>query len=162
MDLVSLNLQRGRDHGIASYTAMRSICGHSSITSFDDLQGIMKDEVIQEFKDLYKNVEDIDLFLGGLAETPLSDGRVGPTFACIFFDQFMRLKSGDRFWYNSLAGFNKKQRKNLYKTSLAGILCENIPELKEIQMWPLLVPSPVNPIYPCSFYNRLNLKVFKG
>ncbi|XP_042893882.1 peroxidase-like [Penaeus japonicus] len=163
MDLVSLNLQRGRDHGIASYTAMRSICGHSSITSFDDLKGIMKDEVIQEFKDLYKNVEDIDLFLGGLAETPLSDGRVGPTFACILFDQFMRLKSGDRFWYeSSLAGFNFYQMNELYKTSLAGILCETIPELKEIQQWPLLVPSPVNRIYPCSSYQKLNLNVFAG
>ncbi|XP_069997700.1 salivary peroxidase/catechol oxidase [Penaeus vannamei] len=101
VDLVTDNIQRGRDHGIASYTALRNACRLSPITSFADLSGIMDDEVIDTFENLYSDVEDIELYVGGLAEHPVEGGIVGPTFACILLDQFLRLKHGDRFWYET-------------------------------------------------------------
>ena len=37
MDLVSLNLQRGRDHGLPGYTHFREVCGLGSASSFSAL-----------------------------------------------------------------------------------------------------------------------------
>ncbi|KAF2344368.1 hypothetical protein FHG87_024876 [Trinorchestia longiramus] len=49
----------------------------------------------------HRHVEDVDLYTGGLAELPVVGGAMGPTFACIVADQFLRLKLGDRFWYET-------------------------------------------------------------
>lgn len=49
---------------------------------------------------VYATVDDIDLFLGGVAEIPLSSGGLlGPTFACLVGETFQKIKYGDRFFY---------------------------------------------------------------
>ena len=50
---------------------------------------------------LFRSVEDLDLFVGGLAEESSSDTLLGPTFSCIFGNQFKNLRNGDRFWYEN-------------------------------------------------------------
>ena len=126
----------------------------------------------------------MDLFTGGLAELPLVSASVGPTFACIIADQFIRLKKGDRFWYeneqaspypftrgnfieNQMGDLMKilraflsiEQLKELQKTSLAGILCENAQNLESIQRWPLNTFNPLNPRYSCSAPNIPNINL---
>ncbi len=49
----------------------------------------------------WRNVDDIDLYVGGLSETPLAGAVVGPVFACIVGNQFSDLKRGDRFYYEN-------------------------------------------------------------
>ena len=43
-----------------------------------------------------RHVDDIDLFVGGVAEESVSGGVVGPTFACILANQFRSARKGDR------------------------------------------------------------------
>ena len=49
---------------------------------------------------VYRRVEDIDLFAGGISEVPVGDGIVGPTFGKIIAEQFRRSRYGDRYFYN--------------------------------------------------------------
>jgi peroxidase len=51
-------------------------------------------------KTLYLKVEDIDLIVGATMEQASFEcAIVGNTFLCLIADQFLRLKQGDRFFY---------------------------------------------------------------
>ena len=79
--LSSLNINRGRDHGIRPYNEYRALCGLNFAKSFDDLYNIPK-PVRKILEDVYADVNDIDLFSGGVSERPIEGGVIGATFAC--------------------------------------------------------------------------------
>ncbi|XP_066945856.1 peroxidase-like [Macrobrachium rosenbergii] len=136
MDLVALNIQRARDHGIPNYNKWRQICALPLAKSFDDLRDVMVPQVIEQLRVLYDDVNDIDLFIGGIAETPSSGSLLGYTFLCIVGDQFARLRLGDRFFYENgglQSSFNEAQLDEIRKTSLARVMCDNSDELDMMQ-----------------------------
>ena len=45
VDLVALNIQRGRDHGLPGYVRYREICRVGRARSFDDLQNNISKKV---------------------------------------------------------------------------------------------------------------------
>ncbi len=45
MDLVSLNVQRGREHGIPDYNTVRAFCGLPKAVSFEDLSNEIEQQV---------------------------------------------------------------------------------------------------------------------
>ncbi|XP_052234492.1 myeloperoxidase-like isoform X1 [Dreissena polymorpha] len=130
-DLASLNIQRGRDHGLPSYNEFRKWCGLSSVSSwYTSSPGGLVDHTFETITLLkaagYSSPQDIDFFPGALSEKPVSGGTLGPTMECIIGDQFRRLKFGDRFFYqNKKTGFNKAQQAAIQKYSLASLLCQN-------------------------------------
>lgn len=94
MDLMALNIQRARDHGIPPYIVWREACGLTPIRNWGQLLSIMDDDTVGRLRIAYTNLEDIDLFPGGMAEKPVIGGIVGPTFACIIAQQFLNLRQG--------------------------------------------------------------------
>ena len=50
---------------------------------------------------MFRHVDDIDLYIGGISERSVSDGVVGPTFACLISNQFNDLRRGDRYFYET-------------------------------------------------------------
>src|SRR5256885_30141 len=121
MDLAALNIQRGRDHGLADYNTVRAAYGLPKGTTFAQ---ITSDPALQQaLKDLYGNVNNIDLWVGGLAENHLPGASVGPTFARIISDQFSRLRAGDRFWYQR--EFGGAALWQIQHTTLADVIKRN-------------------------------------
>jgi peroxidase len=96
MDLVALNLQRGRDHGLKGYNAFRELCGFGRVETFPELADLIPMKIVERLALIYDDVDDIDFFIGGISEASAASGLLGPTFRCIVGDQFKRLQHGDR------------------------------------------------------------------
>ena len=52
--------------------------------------------VVEKLKKAYGHPDNVDLWIGGMAENHLEGARVGPTFQCILVEQFKSLRDGDR------------------------------------------------------------------
>lgn len=79
-------------------------------------------------------MDDIDLYTGAVSEKPLKGSILGPTLTCTILDQFLRLKKGDRFWYENPKSFTILQLKELRKTTLAKIICDNSDDVYNVQI----------------------------
>ncbi|XP_013777552.2 uncharacterized protein LOC106462198, partial [Limulus polyphemus] len=146
MDLAAMVIQQGRDHGIAGYTHWRKFCRLDPVIySFNDLHSVMSVNTVDKLAHLYKHVDDIDLFTGGLAENPVTGAAVGPTFGCLLGRQFHYLRRGDRFWYENdipPSSFTKEQLKEIRKVTLARVLCDNADKADFIQPSTMLISDP--------------------
>lgn len=81
------------------YNKFRQACGLRALGSWSEKPAEYDTDYWAKLKDVYEKVDDIDLFVGAIAEAPVRGGVLGPTFACLIAEQFKRLKQGDRFFY---------------------------------------------------------------
>jgi hypothetical protein len=96
-DLVAINLQRGRDHGLPSYNNARQFYTGSRAYSFSD---ITKDGYLAgELENLYGNVDNVDLWVGLYAETHLEGKSIGATVNAMLSHQLENLRDGDYYYY---------------------------------------------------------------
>ena len=99
-DLPALNMQRGRDHGLPGYNEVRVAMGLEPKSSFAE---VTSDTIVQDrLASVYGGVDEIDVWLGGLAEDPVNGAMVGELVSTVVKLQFERLRDGDRFWYERL------------------------------------------------------------
>ena len=131
LDLTSLNIQRGRDHGLPTYNDMRLALNLPAAKDFSD---ITDDVVLQrKLRSIYGTVSSVDLWVGGLSETPLrkQGSQLGELFHTIVARQFTELRDGDRFWYQTYLG--AKGLKYVENRTLAKIIRQNTAIGDEIQ-----------------------------
>uniref|UniRef100_A0A8D0G1L8 Eosinophil peroxidase n=1 Tax=Sphenodon punctatus TaxID=8508 RepID=A0A8D0G1L8_SPHPU len=126
LDLPALNMQRGRDHGLPGYSAWRRFCGLSQPRNEDELARVLNNrELANKFIKLYGTPDNIDIWVGALAEPFVYNGRIGPLLACVIGNQFRKLRDGDRFWWENSGVFTLQQLNALRKISLPSIICDN-------------------------------------
>jgi peroxidase len=135
LDLVSLNIQRGRDHGLPDFNTVRVDFGLPRKTSF--LQITSDPALAEELADIYGAVDNIDVFAGLLVEDRLPGMIVGETLRAILIDQFERSRAGDRFFYTrSLSG---EELARVRTTRLSDIIRRNT-SIRDLQNDVFFVP----------------------
>ena len=121
LDLASLNIQRGRDHGLPKYNDARELMG---LERYDDFSDVNSDVAVQEkLASVYDSVDDIDVWPGAIAEEDLEDGMVGELLNAILVDQFARSRDGDRFWYENR--LDEETLAEVKDTKLSDIILRN-------------------------------------
>jgi len=120
-DLAALNIQRGRDHGLATYYEARIIFGLEPPRSFADITS--NAQVAARLERLYGQVKKVDLWVGGLAEDHVGGSQLGGLFHTIVRDQFERVRDCDRFWYERV--YSGAELDEIRNTTLADVIRRN-------------------------------------
>jgi len=168
LDLVAVNIQRGRDHGIPGYNKYREICVGRAAKSWEDLGSSMGADTIKNLRRIYNSVDDVDLYVGGFLEAAHEDSILGPVFKCIIGDQFARLKKGDRFFYDlnvdPKLAFSPTQLQQIRKTTMARLICDNTDGIDSVQPFAFKMEVGVsNRLTACNSQAipTINLDVFR-
>ncbi|MEZ6014775.1 MAG: peroxidase family protein [Planctomycetota bacterium] len=97
LDLPALNIQRGRDHGLPSLAQARRDLGLPAPLTFAEVSS--DPLVVDRLARSARSPEELDLWVGGLAEDHVEGALVGETFHALLVRQFTALRDGDRLWY---------------------------------------------------------------
>ena len=125
LDLASLNIQRGRDHGLPDYNSVRV---HYTGFAASDFSDITSDAVLQTaLERAYGSVYEIDLWVGLLCEDQLNGSSVGVTMNAILGKQFENIRDADFYFYLNDPAFSGQQRDQLETTTLGDIIKRNSP-----------------------------------
>ncbi|KAL3041815.1 hypothetical protein OYC64_019902 [Pagothenia borchgrevinki] len=160
LDLGSLNMERGRDHGLPGYNAWRKLCGLSQPGNQAELARVLNNAgLARKLLQLYGTPANIDVWMGGVAEPFVRGGRVGPLFACLIASQFQRIRQGDRLWYENQGVFTPAQRAALSTSTISRIICDNTG-ISSVPTDAFSVISNCNRLVYCSSIRRLNLSTW--
>ncbi|XP_011920592.1 PREDICTED: dual oxidase 2 isoform X2 [Cercocebus atys] len=121
-DYVASSIQRGRDMGLPSYSQALLAFGLDIPRNWSDLNPNVDPQVLKATAALYnQDLSQLELLPGGLLE---SHGDPGPLFSAIVLDQFVRLRDGDRYWFENTRNglFSKKEIEEIRNTTLRDVL----------------------------------------
>ncbi|XP_057631506.1 lactoperoxidase isoform X1 [Chionomys nivalis] len=156
-DLAAINIQRCRDHGQPGYNSWRAFCGLSQPKTLQELSAVLRNKVLaKKLLDLYGTPDNIDIWLGAIAEPPVHRGRVGPLLTCLLGQQFQRIRDGDRFWWENPGVFTEKQRDSLRKVSFSRLVCDNT-RINKVPLDPFQANTYPHGFVDCSAIEKLDL-----
>jgi peroxidase len=141
MDLITLNLQRARDHGLPGYNDTRATLGLSRKTHFSE---ITTDAGIQAvLAQVYADVDSVDLWIGAMAEDHLPEANVGELLATGLALQFRHLRDGDRFFFLYDDALSEDEKQKIRTTSFANVIERNT-EMTTIQQMAFFTPDDID------------------
>lgn len=150
LDLVAINIQRGRDHGLDDYNTIRNHFLGTTASSFAD---ITSDATLQaKLQNAFNNnINEIDVFIGLLAEDHLPGSSLGPTLHAILKESFERIRDADRLWFEIDPSI-PQATKNIIRNTTMKELIENNTNLTTLQNNVFFVeacgPQYCTPNYP--------------
>jgi hypothetical protein len=103
LDLAALNIQRGRDVGLPDYRQLNF--AHSGTKPISTFSSITSDLALSRLLETVYlgNIDNIDAWVGALAENHVAGTSVGTLIKVMMENQFTRLRDGDRLFYRGNA-----------------------------------------------------------
>lgn len=100
-DLMALNVQRGRDHCLPDYNTVRKKSGLHPKDNFGEISD--DNEHNHKLKKAYGgDINNVDLYVGAVAESKYNKhSMLGELFHVIIWEQFDRIRTGDKYWYEN-------------------------------------------------------------
>ena len=124
LDLPSISIQRGRDHGLPNYNAVRKYYTGSTVSSFSTITSNSK--LASKLSTAYGgNINNVDLFVGLFSESLLSGKSVGVTLNAIAKKQFESLRDGDFYFYLNDPAISYEDRIRIANTTLGEVIERN-------------------------------------
>jgi hypothetical protein len=128
-DLMAIDIQRGRDHGIVDYNELRAAYGLSTLANFNQMP---TDAATRSaLASLYGGkINEVDAIVGALAETHLPGSSLGPLATAVIANQFERSRDGDRFFYTG--NYNGLYTNGVLNPDIAAIVDLNTLKLADV------------------------------
>ena len=173
LDLAAININRGRERGLPSYNEVRRSFGLPSIPSFNELTS--NPEEAQLLTSAYGSIENLDLWVGLLAETHMDESMMGRLMQVIIKEQFQLLRDGDRYYYEADPLFTFDELADVNNTHLRDIIMRNTDiKLMQDDVFTAMphddIPDAPEPIpvdldatlFPTIVQDLVNLNVFSN
>ncbi len=123
LDLVSININRGRERGLPDYNTVRASFGLSRYIFFPQIN--TDPNVYSRIQNTYANINNIDPWVGMLAERAIPGSVLGQTLNTILTQQFTALRDGDRFYYWNDPVLTDDEKAYIHNTTLRDIVMYN-------------------------------------
>ncbi len=123
LDLAAININRGRERGLPDFNTLRQDMGLTPYASFEELNA--DPEVVAAMENLYGDVNDIDPWVGLLAEDHMNNALFGPTIMSIMEEQFLLLREGDRFYFENDQELTQAEKDEINSTTFRDIIMRN-------------------------------------
>lgn len=123
LDLASININRGRERGLPGFNTVRTDFGLPAYANFLELNSDTL--VANAMEQLYGDINDIDPWVGMLAEEHMTDALFGETIMKIMEFQFSALRDGDRFYFENDNGLSADEILEIKNTTLHDIIMRN-------------------------------------
>ncbi len=183
LDLAAININRGRERGLSDYNTIREDFGKPRVSSFTALTG--DPEVAERMEELYDDIDDVDPWVGMLAEKHLPNQALfGDLMMTIMEEQFQFLREGDRFYFEN-DDFTHDEIHEIKNTRLYDVIMRNAeidimqgnvfqamshsdipngPDLTDLQLEAVAYPNPTLGQVHIKLYaesdNKLHLDLF--
>lgn len=171
LDLAAINILRGRERGLADYNTIRADFGMPPMNNFFSLTGDQSSAAL--IQSLYGDIDNLDPWVGMLAEKHMPDALFGELIMKIIERQFQSLRDGDRFYYEHGDQFSEVEMESIKNTNFHDLIMRNTsidlmqdnvfvampheqiptgPKLADVQLDAIAYPNPT--------LNKFHIKIF--
>ncbi len=123
IDLLSVNVARGRERGLPDYNTVRE---GLSLDPHADFASLTSDPTLSAtLETIYTDINDVDPWTGFMSEDHFANSIVGEGLDAILKMQFGSLRDGDRYYYENDSAFTADEITEIKNTTLSEIILRN-------------------------------------